>query len=337
MGGSTSKEQYIGILNETLAETIVTQATTCNVNASIAQRIELNCQPPQIDGKNFAGNSSCLLCGEKLAQMQSDHSQYTIDAIGEGFGIPPSTSAADLDEIQDILEEACIVACKACVLDNNTQSTAFTVNSDCYGESSVTNSIKTAFEANVDQKLREQKDALANIAEALSIGGSSEDVQRQEIVQRATTRVTNDQLNSLNSIVAVDQSMRVGTQQDDANYSIWFVDNTQDNMIDLVTNASSKQQVFNDILSPTETTALQDLVDKNDTIGDITDEIDKTINSLADTASTWMYIVMSVIIVFVLIGAVAMFLAMRKRQKAVQDAEANPEAAADIALQALGR
>jgi len=335
MGGRSSKQVMMNVLNEMTAESIMSSASECVSPVNVIQEQNYKTQIPIIGDRQFIQNAGCLQCEQNWSDMLSAYRNYKGRA--EQLGIPATEPAPDdgrqltaFTNATNFANNPCNMTCAALVASNNSQSSTLNVQLSCSNDEEFRQQLATDVGNKVEQKLTEQKDVLGVMVAAASkaLGSSNEEKIKTDIVNIVKNSFTVEKVTSLVTRISLRQSMTVAprpatsTEPTPYNYSVGFTNNRQQSQITMIAKMVAETKIFTKLDSKLDNAAFQSVTDKNDTIGDIAREIDKTVDSLAGTAKTVLFIVIGVGAVMVMLVVYLLF--RRNTQKKAIAAATTP-------------
>ena len=327
MGGNTSRESYSKQLTEIVAQSVINIKTDCSTNVALTQTMQVDCATPVIAGRNFADNASAQLCVEATGNASKAFAAYQLRVVNELSSrtndplLVSATSSAERAEITTLRGKMCNMVVASCIFTGNTQTASATYNVECLTDANIVSKLKADVTSQLEQKLTEQKDALALFANALQTG---DDTQRtiSEVTNRVNTAITVDKILEMGITLQADQTMEIAQ----GSHSTVFARNSQQSELALVANAISKTRMFETADIAVVLDVVQTQVDKNDTIGDIAREIDRTVDSVAGGAKAWMVAVLVTIVVLcVAFASIMLWLTLRSRKKRAAEATARAQ------------
>ena len=352
-GPQTTKQQLVKFLNESLAETLVSTQTNCTTNAAVSQVQSFSGDPSvaNVPNREFPQNRSCEDCSLQLfggveidgaEGIIEEYRAYQLEA--EALGIPVQRYEDEITAQQQSLiqesqvggslggvENACQVVCSASIFANNQQSSHLTISEACATNVNLRQSVLNQMNARIEQNLKESKDFLANIASVLSTKTNENMII--ELQNRVKNLLTDSELTKLVQTIIADQSQTV----EPGSYSIVFANNRQENLITSISTLASRNKVFQDVLTDTETTAYQKLLDEQNTIKSILDPIRKAIDDVGNQFKTQAYIIMiAIAVAIIVIAIVAVLLRRRKYVAKKRQEKSRKEAIATLSGSGTG-
>lgn len=325
MGGRVSRDVIVSQLNDFVSEEMTNIKQDCQLSTNIIESQIIECDRPAGVTQDVSENRSCLAINETIAlydqylnearasgrfsNAEIEEARLTWDLTNQEFEDPDK-----LLEFQIRQQRLNVYACSSCVSINNAQVENFQLTASCFEDSEVLEKIQNGMASKVQQSLENRKDVLANLAEALQFGSDTEKTS-VELTNRVKNLMTTNVMNRVIATTFLEQNMQI----ERGSSSVYFANNTQEAEVKRFVTAVQVNKVFNDILTDVETEALQKLVDKSDTLGDLFAEIDKTVNAIGKDVKRQIYIILVVVLVLGIAFAVifiSLFTQKKKKKRA---------------------
>ncbi len=256
-------------INSIVSNIMVNVAVYCSSNSVADQVININCDPGY--GQNpdviYELNPACTNCIDNIVAAQQQKYSFQSKLWANGSQKPGVNGSIDSD-FQNVIASfvACgIKSCKACVIQNASQTTTISSVLNCQAFTDVQNTITQQVSDQINQQLTNNQDMLAPLAEML--GASSTNDVIQNITNRIMSQITETLISNIQSQIQSQQTMTFDSGSSTVNVV------TQESAFTLVMAYLSKNQIFNNILDSSQWTNLENLINQQNTIGTLGDTV----------------------------------------------------------------
>ncbi len=295
--GKKEKGNQLSVTDNVITDMVVTANFESEVNCvsrvAGAQSIELRSSGAYLPARHLgATGSSCVLCAEVLRDIRLARQALETDALKLKPDYEPQVpsdviAASMLGGAPDASVNplgACDLMCTDIVVHNVSQSQLFEAQTDCQVDSQVNNDIQQSLATAVNAKLENKQDVLGQISDALASNRAS--VQNNLISRLSSTvntRVSQDLLNQ----AVNNQQFNLGIQNANGSTHSVFVNNSvQTFSSKSIAKLAVNNQVLNSLRQSADFSITQQLLNKNDSIGDISGAFVKVIDTMANLLPT---------------------------------------------------
>ena len=332
-----SKGQQLSITDNILTDMSIsssyTSETSCSSTVSGAQSITIDPDGPGVTyppaDKLRGPNSSCLLCQNALAEIQSMRSALESSAIVTSNGRYQSQTASepvligmtggplDLTTSNQQLG-ACELMCFDVVVLGVQQSQTFKAKTSCRVTTDVTNSISQTIQGKIKASLKNQEDILGSIEDAFT---SNTAAISNDIASRMSQTLVNSVRQTLvnNALSVQNFNAGLGGTDGDGNgaHSVFVNTVSQSFTSNSVASLNVTNQTLNSLRQSASFSVAQSLLNKNDTIGDITNSFVKTIDTMGvfmnNLTGLMLIMIGCLLALFVMLTASAYFFTSKGR------------------------
>lgn len=283
-----------------VATVMVNIALQCSATDVSSQTISVDCNPvPVSEDTIWELNPTCSECFKAVRDRHLRYYQFQEDLWNRGTMAPKVVKAIDSD-FQNAISEfvACSVSnCKACVASDLSQQTIIKSVITCDAFNNVKNTISQQLMDSIEQKLTNNQDMLAPLAEML--GASTTNSVIQNLTNRITAKITDNLISNIQQQISSQQSITITTKdgtQDQQGTS-------QNSAFHSVLTYLQKNQIFNNVLSQQEYKILEDETNNQNTIGELGNTVVKSVQYLSKLLRT----VVGRVVLFVLLMVAVIF------------------------------
>jgi hypothetical protein len=323
----SSKGQNLTITDNILTDMSISSnflsETSCSSTVSGSQSINIQPGPPLAPQEKLHGEgSSCLLCVNALAEIQAMRDQLELNASEASHGLYQTQTASEQvtaamtggsDDITQI--GACELMCSDVVILNVQQSQVFKARTECKVATDVTNNIAQTIQGKIKSSLKNQEDIIGQLEDAFT--SNTEAITNNISSRMSQTLVNSVRQTLVNNALSI-QNFNAGLESNasgpDGNsaHSIYVNTVSQSFTSNSVAKLNANNQVNNSLRQSADYSISQQLLNKNDTLGDITKDFRNVIDSLGVFLNTLtgdgLIILGSILaILALLIGAVFLF------------------------------
>lgn len=273
-----------------------------------------------------AENGACTVCVNTMNALVDLRLKLEQDAVVASRGRYTAQTASEPVQIAmtggtnlgDNAIGACTLMCNDVVVYGVQQSQSFTAQTNCEVDTSVKNNLSQGISGKITASLKNQQDILGQIESAFT--------SNQESITNNLATVMNQTINTtvqqqLANNAESTQNFTVGLSDNngqDETHSIFVNGLTQSFTANSIANLLVNNQVNNTLRQSADYSIAQTLLNKNDTIGDITKDFTNVITSMGEFLDTivgdMLILVASMIGIFIIIVGSLYFFTTRGRQ-----------------------
>ena len=292
MGGGISQQEIINETTDMVSSIFVNIALYCNTSSVSNQVISINCTPATANPNGiYENNPACTTCLENVRDAQIAYYTDT-KKLWERGDFPPQVQKPIDSDFQNVINQFIVCTttfCKACNIQNQSQLNSITSTINCAAFNNIKNSITQQLITSVNQKLTNNQDMLAPLAEMLGASSYSEIVYN--ITNRINALITDN--------VIADISQQISSQQS-LIYNVASVNSSASSQKSAYTSVQSylqKTKIFNTIFSEADFTLLQTAINNQNTINSLGNSVTKAVGYLEKLVTN----VVGKIVLFILI------------------------------------
>lgn len=312
MGGGATRSVMTDSLNQILATSFLSVTTKCQINQTLQQEIDINCNGEGDQaGTYYEENEACQNCYNNILEQQVARYNALQATWGADRNIPVSFNQEYINMVNTA--QGCKNKCKACVFSNFSQQSTYSWDAKCMVTTADENKFTNSLQENLNQALTDNQDVLSSLARVL--GASDKQSTVANIVNRLKSNFSATFLNTLAAKVSDTQKIviRKGSGITDNG-------DTQQSSIRGVTSLFAQTNVANNVLSDEQWAIYQKLYNDENTIGDLGNMLANTALGIGDIVKTLagkLVIVVAAVLVLVviLITVVVIVNAVRKRKE----------------------
>lgn len=307
LGGGPSNQQSVNIttLNDSISESLVNVKNSCVSRQTVDQDIE-------ITGSSLSGLDVCSKYGSGaiIAALTSARTKFQTEMVSEYGLFTNANDAADFADA-DLKRRADAplvqdIACQSVTVTSVEQNSVLRSDTNCDFEDTIVNDLATELKTSVSQGLSNTEDAFGQIGGLLS-GGSKECIS-DDVENHVKNSFTADDVTTLKNTVASAQLIDI----ESGSQSVYVNRVKQSTNIKTIASLASRQKLVNKMYTQEEQNAAQNLVNKNDTLGDLASDVSGALIDSANLMSTLVGQMMLIIglialAAFILMGALAYF------------------------------
>ena len=274
---------------------------------------------PNTDKLNDKDGGACYVCQNIMATMQQNRTQLETDAVaanpryqGQNASDAMKNLMTGSASASSNVPGSCDAVCHDVASYNINQSATFQASESCSIDNVVTNDINQSVNGSINAYLKNQQDILGQLEDAFTTNTSSiTNNLSTQMSQTITTAISQELLNNAfnSQQILVGLSNASGTS---GAHSLFL--NNVSQSFSSNTNATLKvnNQVNNSLRQSADYSIAQTLLNKNDTIGDVTQDFLMVIDTMAgmmETLTGQMLVILGCIlaIVVMLVGAMYVF------------------------------
>jgi len=302
MGGGTSQEALVNVVNNMVADVFINISLYCNSRSTSTQTLQINCQPYNNSSTIiYEENAACKTCIQNIVDNQINN--YNWQKTLWSTTTPSVQGSIDTD-YQNVINEfvSCgKLSCKACSIENTSQSTVIQSVLNCAAINDIQNAINQQLTAQITQQLVNNQDMLSPLANML--GASTTNDVITNINNRITALITESVIANITQTISNNQNITVESK---AGGTENVTGQTQTSAYNSVMNYLGQTNIFNNILQQSQWDILQDLINTQNTIDTLGNTIVKTVGYLSKLLTD----IVGRVVFFVLILVGVIFLAM---------------------------
>lgn len=300
MGGGVSQEALVKTVNDMVADIFVNIALYCNTIDVSTQTIDLTCTPFSVatSGSIYELNDKCQSCFTTIASNAKTYYTQQKALWENGEQVPGVNKPIDSD-YQNVINNfvACAKQCKACPIENLSQKTLIKSVLDCAAFNNVKNSINQQLMESVTQKLTNNQDMLAPLAEML--GASTTNDVVYNITNRISAKLTDNVISNITQQISANQLIQITSDG-----PILATGQTEDSAFHSVQTYLSTTGIMNTIATTAQFKLLQVLYNDQNTINTLGNTVVKAVGYLSKLLTN----VVGKVVFFVLILTAVLFL-----------------------------
>jgi hypothetical protein len=312
--GETHKNS-VDFQNSIIAKSVFNAYSTCNSDVSVEQYLSVECGG--VSGKPFAENAGCTACLIAQSQWQINAHDFETEFAVENPSYDPVYITSLPESTQNLLITGkttdenvsfggvCQMPCNNCITGNIHQSSTITFTESCSDTETFQNSLQVQLKANISSIMKNKEDVFGQLS-------SMFDSNTEDISNSYSNYVSNLFVVNLKDIVEsnmkVAQNITIGTPGDKIN-SVYINNVSQTTHSQGILNSISNNKFVNSLVSQQDIDETLKEYHKNDTTGDICDDITKTVDSLGRLFTSIIGKVIIIIIV-VLVGVILTMIAL---------------------------
>lgn len=298
MGGGISQQEVVNEATDLVSSVIVNIALYCNTQAIGNQTIEIDCQPVLGDPNSvFENSTKCRKCMDDIVASQLAY--YSTQR--QAWTTRPAQVNKPIDsDYQNVINQFVVCttqACKACNVQNVSQTNIIKSTLGCNAFNNVKNSLSQKLSAAISQSLTNNQDMLSPLAEML--GSSSYSDVVTNLTNRISALITDNVISNIQQTLVANQSMTFN-----AGTIIHGI--TQMSAQTVVQNYLSQNNILNDMFSDTEWKTLQTLANDQNTI----DSVGNTVTKAVSYLSKCMTNIVGKVVLFILLLVAVLFVAI---------------------------
>jgi len=298
-------------------------ALFCSTDDISTQTVSIDCEPANNGAASdtiYELNSACTNCIQGVVASHTSYYDFQRQLWERGEQVPSVKKPIDSD-FQAVIQEfiACTSThCKACVAQNLSQKTLITSTLSCAAFNDVKNSISQQLMTSVTQKLTNNQDMLAPLAEML--GASSTNSIVYNITNRISSKITDNVISNIRQQISNNQAITINNGSGSSSQTGL----SQESAFHSVQTYLEKTNIFNTILDSAQWTLLENLANEQNTIGGLGNTIVKSVKYLSKlltnvVGKVVLFVLLMVGIIFVGILLYVVTNLIRKELKKVHD------------------
>lgn len=288
MGAHNSRTVSINLVNNQLISSTQTFTNNCFVAQEGTQNVSINGNADYNTNlvQSFQdGKSNCNLCIKALGDLQQrrldiEQTAKTLDVSYEiqssSFGsLTSSTSSGSSDDADIVLKNPCDLVCRSVVADSVSQSLQIKSTQDCQVSNSVSNDVSQEMTAKIQQSLKNQQDVFGQFLSSFS----NSDLNVETNIN-TTIQANVDQKFVQELVTSVNATQTVSVNPGSA--SVFISGFSQSFEATTTSNLEAVNQIYNEIKSSASYSIAQSLLNKQDTVGDLTKNLNSALTNVAD-------------------------------------------------------
>lgn len=306
LGGSgQSLTETNNIVNKLSISAITNSSTTCFASLDGSQTIQINA-----GSNNFStnGNSPCNLCVQNMKSIY-DARMLLEEEIGRGQKANPVLETAMLTgslpsstSKNGQLIGPCSSVCKSSIVQNISQSQKLTTKQTCNVRNDIKDDIQNNISTQIQSELKNQQDVLGQFESLLSSNSQSE---ATKLSSNLTQNITTNFIQNLHQTLKNHQIVEISGS------SVIVEGVSQGFTGSIVGSLQTTNSVVNELKNSAQYAISQSLLNKNDTLGDISKGLERTIDNFAtllESTAGQIVIIVSAILLGMMIVALGIYL-----------------------------
>jgi hypothetical protein len=279
MGSKVSREVINNQLNQMTAEILTSIQLKCASDTINRQIISVDCQNAVNLTTAYENNSTCRSCIlDILTRKQQEYAQYIVLAENGKPNLNIPNINLDLLYVSEQMQACGKNFCKACVLEDISQSNMVDVNVNCNATNNITNQVQQSLTTSITQKLSTDYDIFGSIANV--IGGKDAQSVVNNISNRVKTVITDTLITNIYSQVKSNQDINIKTTSTATVRNV-----SQVSTYSSIVKYLGDNSIFNSIISNAEIKSLQKLYDTNNSISSVGNAFNSVNSIFADMLS----------------------------------------------------
>lgn len=317
-----SKGQRLTITNNITTnmsiDAIMNSDSECYQSTEGTQSFNITTARADYAEKLTTPDSACLLCQDIIENIKEArtnlefaakkiNADYTVQTasfdILAGKMITPGSTASDTPSVSIDNIGGCTLPCTDIYVNGVTQSQDFKVNQSCSITTDVSNSFQQQIKGSISSQLKNQEDIIGQIEDAFT---SNQESISTSLASSLSSVITNNYRNDLSSIAKSYQ------KTDITGNSIYVNQLSQSFKTSMVTSLKVTNHLNNSLRQSANYSIAQTLLNKNDTIGDISKDFLKIINTYSGmiesiTGQILMIVGSIMVIIALIVGTLYIF------------------------------
>jgi hypothetical protein len=294
----SSKGQTLTITDNVLTDMSISSnyssTTSCTSSVSGTQNITLEqggAYPPTAHGQLTNATSSCVACQNALSSIQDMRNDLEAAAVVQSNGLyqTQTASPAALEAMgggigQDNAAQgigACTLMCTDTVALNIQQSQTFKSKTNCNVTTDVSNEIGQSINGKITANLKNQEGIIGQLEDAFT--SNTESIVNNlssQMSQTLTTSVRQILANNAKSVQNFNDGLGALNSDGQGSHSVYINTVSQAFTSNSVATMSANNQLINSLKQSADYSISSQLLNKNDTLGDISSDFLKIIDSM---------------------------------------------------------
>jgi len=303
---SNTKASFNSFANET-AESFTSIKSKCLTQATAQQNLTIGDASGYDTGELFEENAGCIQATDiigNLGKLRHDmvkRSYY----MGSRQKVHDTRLPADM-QTQLTAHEWTAYACKKTRINDVNQNQGIKIKTGCQFENSDSVQLAQAMQTKTSQATKNQKDVFGQLGGMLS--GGSQNCISTDLKTNIETKFNADFLNEQATELRFWQGITIAPNSG----SVWIDGLSEGLTSHTVASIFAKNKIQDSLYQSADITAAQNLLDKNDTLGDVANALSQTLVGSADLMASSMGKLMLItgvvaFIALILIAALAYF------------------------------
>ena len=280
-------------------------------------------------GKLAAG--ACSRCIDTLTEIKQQRFEMEKEAASRNPNFSPQRPSAVMDaamtgapaptQVSETTLGACTLMCSDVVVFNVQQSSVFKSDDTCEVSDSVTNDLNQEIQGKITAHLKNQEDAIGQLENAFT--SNSESIVNNlssRMSQNITTSVKQDLHTQSVNVQLFNIGMSKANEAGSGAHSIFVNNVSQGFNSDTISSLKVNNTVNNQLRQSADYSLTQLLTNKNDTIGDITGDFLKIINTMSqliETLTGQILIILGVVLALVMLIGISFLVTNNKAREAL--------------------
>lgn len=274
MGGGISQEELVKQVDDVVANVFVNIALYCNTEDIATQTTNITCDVQSVVsnlGSIYELNTTCEECFDTVVSRHLEYYDFQREQWKNGTAAPGVQKPIDSD-YQNAINQfiACAANCKACDVENVSQKTVIRSVLNCEAFNNVKNSINQQLMTSIAQKLTNNQDMLAPLAEML--GASTTNDVIVNLTNRISAKLTDNVISNIQQQISSNQVINISLGGGDVQGQ------TQDSAYHSILSYLGRTNIMNTILSDTQWRTLETLINDQNTINSLGNTVVKAVS-----------------------------------------------------------
>lgn len=274
MGGGISQQELVKQVDDIVANVFVNIALYCNTDDIATQTINITCDVQGVVsnlGSIYELNTTCEECFDTVVNRHLEYYGFQRELWKKGIQTPGVQKPIDSD-YQNAINQfiLCASSCKACDVENVSQKTVIKSVLNCQAFNNVKNSINQQLMTSIAQKLTNNQDMLAPLAEML--GASTTNDVIINLTNRISAKLTDNVISNISQQISSNQVINIDITGSN------ITGQTQDSAYHSVLTYLGTTNIMNTILSDEQWKVLQTLINDQNTINSLGNTVVKAVS-----------------------------------------------------------
>lgn len=303
---SNTKASFNSFANET-AESFTSIKSKCLTKAAVQQNLTIGDTSGYDTGDIFEENAGCIQATDIISKL----GKIRHDMVMRSYHMGSRQKVHDLSLPADLQTQVSAhvwteYACKKSVVKDINQDQGIQIKTGCQFENSDSVQLAQAMQTKTEQATTNQKDVFGQLGGMLS--GGSQNCISTDLKTNIETKFNADFLNEQATELRFWQGVNVAPNSG----SVWIDGLSEGLTSNTVATIFAKNKIQDKLYQSAQITDAQNLIDKNDTIGDVANALSQTLVGSADLMASSMgklLLITGVVafIALILIAALAYF------------------------------
>jgi hypothetical protein len=285
----TSKGQNLSVTSNVVTDLTVNSTLTSDSSCTSAQTGNQSIAITGSNNTNYAtalhNNPNCQLCKDSIATLRTARETLEEDAFEQSGG-HYTPQEASLEARNSLIGGAgdfttCALVCQSFVAANLSQNQTFSSKQNCSVSTTASDTIQQSIKGKIESQLKNQQDITGQLESGFT---SNTQAITANLSQFMAQNITTEFRNDLESRLESTQRISIGTNGNSDSLYVNTVSETFTGQS--VSSMTVNNNVVNNSRQSAEYSIAQSLLNKNDTIGDLSKDFLQIIDTLADMIDT---------------------------------------------------